>query len=78
MVSFQICCSRMSSCPTTGAELAAELSGPYPALKVLFTTGYTRDAIVHNGVLDAGKHLLPKPFAIEDLAAKVRILLDEI
>jgi DNA-binding response OmpR family regulator len=45
---------------------------------VLFTTGYTRDAIVHNGVLDAGKHLLPKPFAIEDLAAKVRILLDEI
>jgi len=62
----------------TGAELAAELSRRYPALKVLFTTGYTRNAIVHNGVLDAGKHLLPKPFAIEDLAAKVRILLDEI
>jgi CheY-like chemotaxis protein len=62
----------------TGAELAAELSKRYPELKVLFTTGYTRNAIVHNGVLDAGKHLLPKPFAIEDLAAKVRILLDEI
>ncbi|MGY4595824.1 signal transduction histidine kinase [Bradyrhizobium sp. GM22.5] len=62
----------------TGAELAAELSKRYPALKVLFTTGYTRNAIVHNGVLDAGKHLLPKPFAIEDLAAKVRTLLDEI
>jgi len=62
----------------TGAELAAELSKRYPELKVLFTTGYTRNAIVHNGVLDAGKHLLPKPFAIEDLAAKVRTLLDEI
>jgi CheY-like chemotaxis protein len=61
----------------TGAELAAELSRRYPDLKVLFTTGYTRNAIVHNGVLDAGKHLLSKPFAIEDLAAKVRYLLDE-
>ncbi|EJN15343.1 PAS domain S-box [Bradyrhizobium sp. YR681] len=62
----------------TGADLAAELLKRQPELKVLFTTGYTRNAIVHNGVLDAGKHLLPKPFAIEDLAAKVRSLLDEI
>ena len=62
----------------TGAELAAELSRRLPGLKVLFTTGYTRNAIVHNGVLDAGKHLLSKPFAIEDLAAKVRSLLDGI
>ncbi|GMO27974.1 MULTISPECIES: GAF domain-containing protein [Bradyrhizobium] len=61
----------------TGAELAGELSKRYPALKVLFTTGYTRNAIVHNGMLDAGKHLLSKPFAIEDLAVKVRNLLDE-
>jgi PAS domain S-box-containing protein len=62
----------------TGAELATELLKRHPALKVLFTTGYTRNAIVHNGMLDAGKHLLSKPFAIEDLAAKVRSLLDEI
>ena len=62
----------------TGAELAAELLKRHPGLKVLFTTGYTRNAIVHNGMLDAGKHLLSKPFAIEDLAAKVRSLLDEI
>ncbi|MBW7968819.1 GAF domain-containing protein [Bradyrhizobium sp. BR 10289] len=62
----------------TGADLAAELLKRHPGLKVLFTTGYTRNAIVHNGVLDAGKHLLTKPFAIEDLAAKVRGLLDEI
>ena len=61
----------------TGAELATELTKRYPDLKVLFTTGYTRNAIVHNGMLDAGKHLLSKPFAIEDLAVKVRNLLDE-
>lgn len=61
----------------TGAELATELSKRHRDLKVLFTTGYTRNAIVHNGMLDAGKHLLSKPFAIEDLAAKVRNLLDE-
>jgi PAS domain S-box-containing protein len=62
----------------TGAELAAELAKILPELKVLFTTGYTRNAIVHNGMLDSGKHLLPKPFTIEDLAEKVRSLLDEI
>ena len=62
----------------TGAELATQLSRWKPSLKVLFTTGYTRNAIVHNGMLDVGKHLLSKPFNIEDLAAKVRSLLDEI
>jgi len=62
----------------TGAELAVEMSKRRPGLKVLFTTGYTRNAIVHNGMLDPGKHLLSKPFNIEDLATKVRSLLDEI
>jgi PAS domain S-box-containing protein len=62
----------------TGAELATELSRARPGLKVLFTTGYTRNAIVHNGMLDPGKHLLSKPFNIEDLATKVRSILDEI
>jgi PAS domain S-box-containing protein len=60
----------------TGSELAGELQRRQPGLKVLFTTGYTRNAIVHNGMLDAGTHLLSKPFNIEDLAAKVRSLLD--
>ena len=61
----------------SGRELADLARQHLPTLKVLYTTGYTRNAIVHNGVLDAGKHLLSKPFAIEDLAAKVRSLLDE-
>ena len=44
---------------------------------MLYTTGYTRNAIVHNGILDPGTQLLPKPFTVEDLAAKVRSILDE-
>jgi DNA-binding response OmpR family regulator len=48
-----------------------------PDLKILFTTGYTRNAIVHNGVLDAGTNLLSKPFSIDALAEKVRTILDQ-
>lgn len=48
-----------------------------PGVKVLYTTGYTRNAIVHNGMLDPGTNLLTKPFSIEELARKVRRLLDE-
>lgn len=60
----------------SGRLLADRLLALKPDLKVLFTTGYTRDAIVHNGVLDAGTNLLAKPFNIDDLAAKVRSILD--
>jgi PAS domain S-box-containing protein len=60
----------------SGRELAKLLQQLRPNMKILFTTGYTRNAIVHNGVLDPGTHLLSKPFNIEDLAAKVRSLLD--
>ena len=60
----------------TGRELASALLKLRPAMKVLYTTGYTRNAIVHNGVLDPGTSLIPKPFNIEDLSAAVRKLLD--
>ncbi|HZV03713.1 MAG TPA: CHASE3 domain-containing protein [Gemmataceae bacterium] len=55
------------------AERALELK---PGLKVIYTTGYTRNAVVHNGILDAGVAFLPKPFSIEQLANKVRQVLD--
>jgi PAS domain S-box-containing protein len=55
------------------ADLAKELR---PSLKVLFTTGYSRNAIVHHGRLDAGVQLISKPFTFEGLAARVRDLLD--
>ncbi|MGZ3305372.1 MAG: hypothetical protein ACXU8U_05880, partial [Asticcacaulis sp.] len=47
-----------------------------PNLPVIYTTGYTRNAIVHNGVLDAGVELIGKPFTIEELAVRVRQVLD--
>ena len=56
--------------------LAEQASAQRPDLKVLYTTGYTRNAVVHNGVLDAGVALLPKPFTVDQLASKVREVLD--
>lgn len=60
----------------TGAQLAAQARGFRPNLKVLFTTGYARNAIVHQGRLDAGVRLITKPFTFEELAIKVRDVLD--
>ena len=54
-----------------GRRLAEAALERRPALKVLFTTGYTRNAIVHNGMLDADVNLLSKPFSLDDLARKV-------
>ncbi|WP_140871733.1 PAS domain-containing hybrid sensor histidine kinase/response regulator [Sphingomonas oligophenolica] len=59
-----------------GAKLAEEVRVRRPDLKILFTTGYTRNAVVHNGVLDAGVNLIGKPFTVDELAARVREVLD--
>ena len=55
------------------AEAAVELR---PGLKVLYTSGYTENAIIHHGRLDPGVHLLSKPYRRRDLAAKVRKALE--
>ncbi len=60
----------------TGADLAKVAREIRPRLKVLFTTGYARNAIVHHGRLDAGVNLITKPFGYPDLASKVRDILD--
>jgi PAS domain S-box-containing protein len=59
-----------------GRVLADQAKKMRPELKVLFTTGYTRNAVVHNGMLDAGVAFLPKPFTVAELARKVRRVLD--
>ncbi len=59
-----------------GRELAEEALRRRPGLTVLFTTGYTRNAIVHHGRLDPGVDLISKPFTFAGLAAKVRAVLD--
>ncbi len=59
-----------------GRQLADEAVRRRPGIKVLFTTGYSRNAIVHNGQLDPGVNLISKPFTFRELALKVRTLLD--
>jgi signal transduction histidine kinase len=63
--------------PLMGGKVMAEwLTTTYPDLKILFTSGYTDDAIAQQGVLDAGVEFLPKPYTPATLARKVREVLD--
>jgi signal transduction histidine kinase len=58
-----------------GRKLADQAVAMRPDLKVLFTTGFTRNAVVHNGVLDHGVNFIAKPFTIEQLEHKVDAVL---
>lgn len=59
-----------------GRQLAEEARKQHPGLKVLFTTGYARNAIVHDGRLDIGVELLTKPFSQAALGEKLRDIID--
>jgi len=59
-----------------GRQLADEASRRRPDLKILYTTGYARNAIVHQGRLDPGVELINKPFTYMALAARIRAVLD--
>ncbi len=60
----------------TGRQLADEARVLNPDLKVLFTTGYTRNAVVHNGMIDVGVAFLSKPYSMAEMARKVRDVID--
>lgn len=60
-----------------GRELAEEARRKRPSIKVLYTTGYARNAVVHHGRLDAGVQLIAKPFTYAELASKIRQTLDQ-
>jgi signal transduction histidine kinase/ActR/RegA family two-component response regulator len=62
----------------SGRALAKEALNRRPDLKVIFTTGFTRNAVIHNGILDPGVNFLPKPFSIEQLSNKVTSVLAAI
>jgi CheY-like chemotaxis protein len=59
----------------TGRQLAEAARVRRPDLKVVYTTGYARDAIAHGNLLEPGTELLPKPFGFAALAAKIRQVL---
>ena len=58
-----------------GRALADAARSAQPGVRVLFTTGYTRNAILHNGVLDHDVHFIAKPFNLDALAEKIREVL---
>jgi PAS domain S-box-containing protein len=60
----------------SGAELAAAARQAQPDLPVLYTSGYTRNAIVHGGRLDPGVEMISKPFTYSGLASKIRDVLE--
>jgi len=60
----------------SGRELAKRLAQTHPQTKVLYLSGYTEDAIVHQGVLDSGTAFLQKPFTLQMLSRKVREVLN--
>src|ERR1700744_952815 len=59
-----------------GRQLANELQKIKPGLKVLFTSGYTENAIIHHGRLDSGVLLLAKPYRKSELAVMIRTALE--
>ena len=61
----------------SGAELGREVARRRPAVKLLYTSGYSEDGIVHYGRLDPGIVLLGKPYRKLDLARKIRDVLGD-
>jgi len=62
--------------PVSGRKLAERAAEIKPAIKILFTSGYTENSIVHNSRLDTGVEFISKPYDRERLARKVRRVLD--
>jgi two-component system, cell cycle sensor histidine kinase and response regulator CckA len=61
-----------------GRELAEKLVENFPAIKVLFTSGYTDDAIIRHGIIEAHTNFIQKPFTPDSLARKIRVVLDRL
>jgi CheY-like chemotaxis protein len=61
-----------------GRELAEQLSTIRPNLECLYMSGYTADVMAHRGILDKGLNFIQKPFGSDDLAVRVRQVLDHL
>jgi len=60
-----------------GKELSKILSGIKPGLKCIFMSGYTNNAIIHNGIIESGISYLQKPFTLHELSSKVRETIEK-
>ena len=60
-----------------GRELSARINALRPGISVLFSSGYGENIIAKQGVIDDGLHFIGKPYRPRELAAKVRVLLDQ-
>ena len=60
-----------------GRELTREILSRYPDIKCLYMSGYTADVIAHHGILDEDVHFISKPISMNELAVKVRTVLDQ-
>jgi PAS domain S-box-containing protein len=60
-----------------GWEFARQVKASWPGMKILFTSGFTENSIMHDGNLDDDFYLLPKPYPLNELARKIREVLDE-
>ena len=58
-----------------GRQLAEHLIEFHPEMKILYTSGYTDDAISHHGVIENDLNFIAKPYSLQDLAKRIRRLL---
>ena len=61
---------------TSGREVAEQIRALRPDISILYMSGYTDDAVIRRGVLEAGMAFIQKPFGAEDLARRIREVLD--
>jgi DNA-binding response OmpR family regulator len=61
----------------SGRELAHSLKQARPGMKVLYVSGYTHDLVTQQGILETGSELLQKPFSMNALLTRVRLILDD-
>jgi DNA-binding NtrC family response regulator len=59
-----------------GKQLFERIRAGHPEMKVVYMSGYTDDVIAHHGILETGVHFIQKPFSIQSLTEKVRLVLD--
>ena len=76
-ISFDLLITDLVMPEISGKELADILSQKIQNLKILYTSGYTEDTVVHNGIVDEGVNFLHKPYSVKELSAKIRFILEK-